>query len=92
MIEAAVFLLSLPLAVYTLAGLFLFIDHATPFQSLLRLTWRILLVALLAFVTPANDRLWIGAAFLTVILLDTLALLASRYILGSSRWIADRIE
>ena len=55
MIEGLVFLISLPLTVYTLSGCLALIDQQAPadrFRALLRLTFRVGLFALLTLATP----------------------------------------
>ena len=92
MIGVLVFLLSLPRAVYTWSGLFLFIDQPSPVHALVRLSFRLALVALLVFVTPAESRIWIGIAFLLVALLHAGAQRLIRYAIRTDRWLTERIE
>jgi hypothetical protein len=86
------FLVALPLAVYTLAGLFLLVDQDDPVRSLLRLTLRLLLVALLLALVPGSDRIWVGAAFLTVVVLHAGFQLLARRAVGGDRWTTERID
>ena len=86
------YLIALPLAVYALAGLFLLIDQDEPVRSLLRLTWRLTLVAVLVMVVPAADRIWVGAAFATVIVLHAGFQVLLRHVVRSERWLIEPID
>ena len=92
MISLLALLLSLPLAVYTYAGVFLLIDLPDKFRAVVLLTLRLLLVALFVFLFPADARTWIGVGFVSAAILQfgTGALL--RYAINSGRWPTDRIE
>jgi hypothetical protein len=95
MISALVFLLSMPLTVYTLAGCLQLIDQVGAsgrFNALLSLSFRLLLFALLALATPAGSRLWILIGALTALLLNLGFSFAGRYAIRSGRWPTDRIE
>lgn len=87
-----VFLVSLPLAVYTYAGGFALIDHGNRFQALLSLSFRLLLVATLLLVTPTGSRGWIAAGFLLVLVLHGSASMLLRHALNGDRWITGREE
>ena len=91
-ISLLAFLLSMPLAVYTYAGVFLLIDLADKFHAVVLLTLRLLVVALFIYLFPADSRVWIGVGFAVVAVLQfgTGALL--RYTINSGRWPTDRIE
>jgi len=91
-IGVLVFLLGLPLAVYTWSGLFLFIDQPSLVHALVRLSFRLVLVAGLIFLTPAGSRIWIGVAFLLVALLHAGAQRLIRYAIRTDRWLTARIE
>ncbi len=95
MIAILVYLISLPLTVYTLAGCLQIIDQPDPgsrFRSLMSLVFRLLLFALLLVVTPADARLWIAFAVLTVLVLTLGAQYGLRFAIRSGRWITDRVE
>lgn len=95
MIAVLVFLVSLPLTVYTLAGALQLIDQIDPgsrFRSLMSLVLRLLLFALLLIVTPPDARIWIAAAVFTVLALTLGAQYGLRYAIRSGRWITDRVE
>lgn len=92
MISVLVFLFSLPLAVYTLAGLFLLIDLPDRFRATMLITVRLAALSVFIIVTPAHARLWIGAGFLLVIILHATTQLFIRHALTSGRWPAERIE
>ena len=92
MISVLAFLLSLPLAVYSFAGLFLLIDLPDKFRALVLLTVRLFAVALFVYLFPASSRIWIVLGFVVVAVLQfgTGALL--RYAINSGRWPTDRIK
>jgi len=91
-VSVLVFLISLPLAVYTLAGVYQVIDGANRIGALMQLAFRIVLVALLLELTPAGSRIWIGAAFLLVSALHLSAQLVLRWALTRGHWQTERIE
>ena len=95
MIAVLVFLLAMPLTVYTLAGCLQVVDQVDVpgrFAALLSLSFRMLLFALLVLVTPAESRLWILFAALTTLLLYFGLSFAGRYLVRSGRWPTERIE
>jgi len=92
MISLLVFALSLPLAVYTYAGCFGLIDQPNRLRAVVQLTVRLIIVAALLVLTPAESRLWIGVGFLLVAMLHIGAQLIMRYAINSGRWMTDRIE
>lgn len=91
MIAFIVFLVSLPLAVYTWAGCFLLIDLEDRIRAVRILCGRLLVVMLLVFITPAPGRIWIGAAFLVVAVLHLGTYLIVRMSV-QGRWRVDRID
>lgn len=95
MTAALVFILTLPLTVYTWAGCLQLIDQVDQpnrFRALLQLTFRLGLLALLVLLTPAVARGWIAAGVLTVTVLTFGFQYGLRYAIRSGRWITDRIE
>ena len=90
--SAAVFLLALPLSVYLLAGAFMVIDAANRSAALLSFTLRLAICALLVAVLPADSRIWVGAAFLTVLLLHAATSVGARYALRSGRWPTEKVD
>lgn len=92
MTAVLVFLVSLPLAVYTLAGFFLLIDLPDRFRATVSLTLRLVLLTGFILLTPDHARLWIGLGFLVVIALHITTALFLRHALTTGRWPAERIE
>ena len=95
MIAALVFLISLPLTVYTLSGCLELVDQpdaAGRFRALLRLSFRVMLFVLLTLLTPPPARIWILAAILTAIALQALGQFLIRYLIRSGRWPAERTD
>ena len=92
MISLLIFILSLPLAVYTLAGFFLLIDQSNRLSALVHITFRIGLIAVLLAATPVQSRLWIGVAFGVVILLHAASSFLLRIGISRGYWITDRVE
>ena len=92
MISLLIFVLSLPLAVYTLAGFFLLVDQNNRLTALVHITFRIGLIAVLLAVTPVQNRLWIGVAFGVVILLHAASSILLRMGISRGYWITDRVE
>lgn len=85
------YLVALPLAVYVLAGLFLPIDLGNPGRALLGMTWRLTLLALLVTIAPHTQRIWVAAAFATVVVLHTAFQVLVRYAMRSERWLPQPI-
>ena len=95
MISALVFIIAMPLTVYTLAGCLQVIDQVDAsgrFNALLSLSFRLLLFALLALATPPGSRLWILFGALTSLFLYFALSFAARYVVRSGRWPTERIE
>ena len=92
MISSIAFLVCLPLAVYTYAGIFGVIDQHNRFLAILHLTFRVILVALLVALTPAASNFWIGLAFVLVLVLHLASQFALRFSIRSGRWPTERIE
>lgn len=95
MISVLVFLLAMPLTVYALAGCLQVIDQVTSsgrFGALLSLSFRLLLIALLALATPAGSRIWILFGALAALLLNVGFSFITRYVIRSGRWPTDRVE
>jgi hypothetical protein len=90
-IAVLVFLVSLPLAVYTWAGCFLLIDLDDRIRAVRMLCARLLIVMALVFITPAPDRIWIGVAFLVVAILHVATYVLVRMSV-QGRWPVDRID
>ena len=86
------FLIALPLSVYTLAGFFLLLDQNDPVRSLLRLTMRLLMVALLLALASNAERIWVGVAFLTVVTLHAVFQMVARRAVATDRWLTDPID
>jgi len=94
-ISALVFLVAMPLTVYTLAGCLQVIDQVDTsgrFNALLSLSFRLLLFALLVLATPSGSRLWILFGALSSLALTFTFSFASRYLVRSGRWPTDRVE
>ncbi len=95
MISLLVFLLAMPLTIYSFAGCLQVTDQVEAsgrFSALLSLSFRLLLFALLVLVTPAESRLWILIGALSALFLTLLMSFAGRYAVRSGRWPTDRIE
>lgn len=95
MISVLVFVLAMPLTVYTLAGCLQMIDQVDAsgrFSALLSLSFRLLLFALLTLATPPGSRLWILFGALTSLILTLTLSFAGRYLVRSGRWPTERIE
>jgi len=87
-----VFLLGLPLAVYTLAGCYALVDYSDKSRALVTLTIRVVLnLALLLF---AGADCWpaLLAAYAVVLMLHTAAFFGLRQAIRSGRWISGQIE
>ena len=92
MSEALVFLLGLPLAVYTLAGLFALIDFADKARALLLITLRIAINVLLLLIFGGHCWPWLMAAYVLVLFLHLSVFAGLRIALGSGRWITRKID
>lgn len=95
MISALVFLITMPLTVYTTAGALQLVDQAGAagrFSALLSLSFRLLLFALLALLTPPESRAFIAISALVTLMLMFALSFAGRYVVKSGRWPTDRIE
>ncbi len=88
----AFFLLSLPLAVYILAGIFYLIDHDDKVAAVLSLSWRILLTVGLVTLAGHENRLGVVSAFALVIVLHTIFSLGTRWLITTGRWISESID
>jgi len=91
-IGGLVFLIALPLSVYLLAGILSIVDGPNRSRTLAGFTLRLAVCALLVVLTPAESRIWIGAAFMTVVVLHGLTTVGIRYAVRSGRWPTDRID
>ncbi len=95
MISTLVFLLTMPLTVYTTAGVLQVVDQVDAggrFSALLSLSFRLLLFALLALLTPPESRAVIAISALVTLLLVFGLTFAGRYAVRSGRWPTDRTE
>ena len=95
MIPVIVFLLTMPLTVYTFAGVLQVIDQVEAggrFSALLSLSFRLLLFALLALLTPPESRDFILISALTTLTLVLGFTFAGRSAIRSGRWPTDRAE
>ncbi len=95
MTATLVFILSLPLTVYTWAGCLQIIDQVdqlSRFRALLSLALRVGLFALLVLLTPDTERIWIAVGALTVTVLTFGFQYLLRYAIRSGRWITERVE
>lgn len=92
MSEALVFLLGLPLAVYTLAGLFALIDLADKARALLLITLRVAINVLLLLIFGGHCWPWLLAAYGLVLALHLGVFVGLRLALGSGRWITRKID
>jgi hypothetical protein len=91
-IGTLVFLIALPLSVYLIAGVLSIIDGPNRSRALAAFTLRLAVCALLVVLTPAESRIFIGAAFMTVVVLHGLTSAAIRYAVRSGRWPTERID
>lgn len=92
---ALVFLIALPLTVFTLAGCLQVIDQTSSagrFAALLKVSFRLLLFALLALLTPPESRPWLLYGVLASLVLTFTASAVSRYAIRSGRWPTERID
>ena len=95
MISVLVFLITMPLTVYTFAGVLQVVDQVEAggrFSALLSLSFRLLLFAVLALLTPAESRDFIMISALTTLTLIISLTFAGRYAIRSGRWPTDRVE
>lgn len=88
----AFFLLSLPFAVYILAGIFYLIDQDDKVAAVLSLSWRILLAAGLVTLAGHENRIGVVSAFAFVIVLHATFYLGVRWLITTGRWITESIE
>lgn len=88
----AFFLLSLPFAVYILAGIFYVIDQNDKGAAVLSLSWRILLAVGLVMLAGHENRIGVTSAFAFVIVLHATFYLGVRWLIKSGRWISESIE
>jgi len=91
-IGALVFVLALPLSVYLIAGALSLIDGPNRVHALVDFTLRLGFCALFVALTPVESRIWIGIAFLIVLVLHAATAAAARYAIRSGRWPTDRID
>ena len=92
MIGVLVFLLALPLSVYVLAGMLAILDGGSRATALIGLSLRLAVLCLLVVLTPADSRVWIGAAFLTVLILHTGTAVWLRRALRRGHWLTERVD
>jgi hypothetical protein len=93
LISLIVFLVSLPLTIYALAGCLQLIDQRdNRFRALLGLSFRVLLLAALTLATPPEARLWIPIGIVSALLLTGGFQFGIRYAIRSGRWPAGRID
>ncbi len=88
----ALFLLSLPMAVYLFAGVFGLIDQEDKVAALLTLSWRVLLAAGIVTVAGHENSIWVAAAFILVMALHGAIYGVGRWAITTGRWITQRIE
>jgi hypothetical protein len=94
-ISLIVFLISLPLTVYTLAGCLQIIDQQQPagrFRAVLNLSLRVGLFAILVLTTPVHSRIWILAGVFTALMTTTGFQLVVRYLIRTGRWPTGRMD
>jgi hypothetical protein len=87
-----VFILGLPLAVYTLAGFFTLLDFTDKARALLLITIRILLNVILLLVAGADTWPWLLSAYGIVSALHLLAFTGVRVAINSGRWISKNLD
>jgi len=85
-------LLGLPLAVYTLAGVFALVDFQDRPRALLLLTKRVLLNLLLLLAVGVGNWPWLAGAYAVVAALHLGAFVATRWAVRSGRWISSAID
>lgn len=85
-------LLAMPLTVYTLAAVLRLQDSGLTSRALLALAFRALLVALLVYLIPVGDRVWIALGALIVVVLHLGAQYGLRYLISSGRWPTERCD
>ncbi len=86
------FLIGLPLAVYTLAGLFALVDLADTSRALVTITSRLALTLLVLLLLGAQHWPWLLAAFACVALLHLGAFAAVRWGVYTGRWISNKVD
>lgn len=87
-----IFLLGLPLAVYTLAGCFTLIDFSDKSRALVIISARLLLNLCLLLLLGAQLWPWLLGAYAVVVLLYLGCFLTVRRAISSGRWIAEQID
>ena len=92
MAAIVVFVLGLPLAVYTFAGFFALVDFTDRARALLLITLRILMNVILLVLAGANTWPWLLSAYALVGLLHALAFIGVRVAIGSGRWISKNLD
>ena len=92
MSEVLLLLIGLPLAVYTLAGVYALIDFTDKARALLHLTLRVAFNVLLLLISGAANWPWLLAAYAVVIAAHLAAFVFIRVAVISGRWISHRID
>ena len=92
MSEALLLFVSLPLAVYTLAGFYALIDFTDKAKALLHLTLRVAFNVLLLLVFGAANWPWLLTAYGIVITAHLGMFAFVRIAVLSGRWISRRID
>jgi len=94
-IALIVYLISLPLTIYTLAGCLQIIDQREPagrFRAVLSLSLRVALFAILIIATPTPSRIWIPAGVLTAVVTTIGFQLVIRHLIRTGRWPTGRVD
>ena len=92
MAAVLVFMIGLPLAVYTLAGFFTLLDFTDKARALLLITIRILLNVIMLLIAGAHTWSWLLTAYGIVIALHLLAFAGIRVGVNSGRWISKSLD
>jgi hypothetical protein len=87
-----VFLLGLPLAVYTLAGFFALIDFSDKSRALVILSARLLINLCLLLLFGAHHWPWLLTAYAVVVVLHLGCFFAVRRAVSSGRWVSERLD
>ena len=87
-----VFVLGLPLAVYTLAGFFTLLDFTDKARALLLITIRVLLNVLVLLIAGADTWPWLLSAYGIVAVLHLLTFAGVRVAINSGRWISKSLD
>ena len=87
-----VYLLSLPLAVWALAGLFALIDEPDTTAGIVRISTRALAVLTFVYLAGPDGRAPVLWGFFTVIALHLIAFGASRWLINSRGFNVKRID